>query len=316
MNFLVVADSVARLKPAGDTTLVIARAARRRGHTVAWCEPSGVRLSGSAVECVAREVESCAEGTLPVLGLETAVAIERYDGVWIRKDPPFDAAYMRFCWLLATAERQVWMANRPSLLVRYHEKLIPLEAVAQGFLGADDVIPTYSGDPAGAREFAGKHGRDGTVVKPFLGHGGNDIQRYPAPGLPKGVEPGPDSLVQPFLPEVLTHGDRRVFFLDGECIGHFARIPAPGGFVSNLAQGGTAHASPLTPAEQAVVKKLGAFLKSTGFVLAGADLMGARVSEVNVTSPTGLVSLANLDGGNPGERVLIFAERSVAGYRR
>jgi glutathione synthase len=116
--------------------------------------------------------------------------------------------------------------------------------------------------------------------------------------------------------DILRYGDRRVFFLDGKVLAHFVRRPPAGGFISNLAQGGTAVAEPLPPGADAVLEKLGRFLKAAGIVLAGADLIGRRISEVNITSPTGLRSLETLEGNDYASPIIELVERSALARTR
>src|SRR5262249_54397303 len=162
-------------------------------------------------------------------------------------DPPFDGEYVRLCWLLALGESKAWMLNWPSLLLRYHEKLVPLEALAQGFLRQEDLIPSHIGAHESAVEFVQRNGFKDVVAKPFLGFGGAGVQLLKAEEfIGRGGKRGEveDLLVQPFREEVKRQGDRRVFFLDGEILAHFVRKPKEGGFISNLAQGGTAVTEP------------------------------------------------------------------------
>ena len=214
------------------------------------------------------------------------------------------------------------MFNKPSLLLRYHEKLVPLEALAQGFLQAADIIPSHLGGGDEARSFIRSLGANQVITKPFLGFGGNDVHLVPSReflAAKENAETGgmiEDVLVQPFQEDILRYGDRRVFFLDGEILAHFVRRPKPGGFISNLAQGGSAVAEPLLPEQEAVLKRLGKFLKSAGIALAGADLIGTRISEVNITSPTGLRSLEQLESNDYSSPIMEFAERSVAARTR
>ena len=119
-------------------------------------------------------------------------------------------------------------------------------------------------------------------------------------------------MVQPYLEEIVEQGDRRVFFLDGELLAEFVRFPKEGGFIANLAQGGSAKKVPLSDVERAVCDRLGKFLKHTGIVFAGADLIGSKVSEVNITSPTGLCSLHALEGNDYGAPILDWLEGNAS----
>lgn len=312
MRFLIVADPVDKLKPAGDSTLVIAREMLERRHIVHWGVPADLELERPArVFITSRPVTDCESGQAPRLGTADRLPLDRFHGVLIRKDPPFGRQYLRLCWLLSLAESKTWVFNSPRALLRYHEKLLPLEAVAQGFLKPTDVIPTFIGSsPSVADALLGQPGGD-FVSKPFFGYAGRSVKRWKREALFAGRPlPGqPGDLWQPFLPEVHVHGDRRVFFLNGKLLAHFVRIPKEGDFVSNLAQGGSAESRPLRPVERRVLERLGRFLKAAGIELAGADLIGTRVSEVNVTSPTGLRSLEQLEGKSYAREIVAYCEK-------
>ncbi len=307
MKFLFVADRWERIHPATDTSLAIVRTALGRKHKVAWTTGDAVRLEDGRVRARVIPCLSCADESLPDTGNEEDRAIAEFDAIWIRKDPPFDDSYVSLCWLLCVEESRVLMLNRPSLLLRYHEKMIPFEAVAQGFLKPSDLIPTHIGDAASARAFLERGGYETAVRKPFFGFGGSEILKF---SPLKGEFPAQDELelTQPFQSEVTTQGDRRLFYLRGKFLGDFVRLPKSGGFVSNLAQGGSASLAPLSAPQRAVVDRLGKFLKKSGIVFAGADLIGRRISEVNITSPTGLRSYLKLTGKDLSEKLIDYAE--------
>jgi glutathione synthase len=313
VKLLFVADPIEELKPKGDSSLVMLRAGLRRRHESYWAVPKDLYLASERVGVNAKRCESCEVDQLPVAGAEKTFFLDEIDAVFIRKDPPFDENYVRLCWLLDLAEKKTFFLNRPSLLARYHEKLIPFEAVVQGFLLSEDLIPTFIGPWAETRDFVEKLGVEEIVLKPFLGFGGTGVAKVRSEDfLSRGnafEKKWVPQLVQAFCPEI-SDGDRRVFLLEGKILAHYARIPKEGDFISNLAAGGTAMMKPLSPKAQAALTRLGSFLKSVGLMLAGADLIGDRVSEVNVTSPTGLRSLQLLEGRDYAEEILDFAERS------
>ncbi len=312
MKFLFIADSTEKLKPASDTSLAIVRETLKRKHSVFWATDLGVELSGDQVGVWAAPVKSCLQDDFPTLGDLAWHPINAFHGAWIRKDPPFDTSYVKLCWMLSLAESKVWMLNRPSLLIRYHEKLVPLEARAQGYLSKEEILPSHIGTAKGAREFIERMKPEWVVTKPFLGFGGGGVQKHSLQDflkLPDSVLA--DSVVQPFRTEITEVGDRRVFFLQGKYSGDFVRMPKPGGFISNLARGGSAKDEPLTTKEKKVIEKVGKFLKKTGIGFAGADFIGHRVSEINITSPTGVRALEKFDGRNLAEELVMLAEIQI-----
>ncbi len=311
MKTLYIGDPFPRLKPATDSSLALVREDLKRKNKVFWAEPSALRLEQGKLWVSAMPCVQCDEGMTPEVGTNQEKALRDFNVVWIRKDPPFDSEYTSLCWLLALEEKSVLMVNRPSLLLRYHEKLLPFEAHAQGFLSAKDLIPTHVGSAGTARDFLKRGGIDWAIRKPFFGFGGADIKRFQVGDSKRLPNEDELELTQPYLEEISTLGDRRVFFLAGRYIGDFVRLPQAGEVVSNIARGGRAAVLPLTAKQKTVVDRLGKFLKKVGIVFAGADMIGSRVSEVNVTSPTGLLSYRQLTGIDLVPRILDYIERSA-----
>lgn len=298
-KLVLIGDPVAKLKPAADSSFAMAEVALSQGISVYWAEADSVALSAQDVWLKAARVRAVSAQGLDLVEPAEELPLRKFAVAMIRKDPPFDTSYLRLCWLLALEESRVRLLNSPSSLLRYHEKMLPYEAVAQGFLKAADVIPSFCGPGAEARRFLENLGVAEVVSKPFLGHGGEAVHKLSRTEV-LGFEPhspllGGGNLLQPYQPEI-TKGDRRVFFLKGKYIGSFLRVPKEGHFVSNLAQGGTAVVAPLSAREKSVIERTGKFLRRVGIFFAGADLIGHRLSEVNVTSPTGFRSLEKLQG--------------------
>lgn len=311
VNILFVADSLEKIKPLSDTTLVFLRQCLKLKHKVSWATDSDVEFSGDKVIVHACEVKSCEVDAKPALLDKKTVGIDKFKLVFIRKDPPFDSSYVRLCWILALAEKKTTFLNSPSQLLRYHEKLVPLEALAQGFLEKKDIIPTHLGSAVSAKHFVNDYEIENVIIKPFLGFGGTGVElRKREDFVASSSMKYEDIVVQPFHEEVVK-GDHRVFFLEGKMIGSFARIPKEGGFISNLAQGGSAKPVKLTSSQLKVMERTGKFLKKTGIFFAGADLIGNYVSEVNITSPTGLVVFEKLFGVDLSEMILKAALKRV-----
>ncbi|MBI4238503.1 MAG: hypothetical protein HY696_08835 [Deltaproteobacteria bacterium] len=299
MQILIIGDSLAKLRPQSDTSLALAHAALQRGHAVWWGEAERVVFWERATMTHAVPLTACVSKSLPVVGAETRCAIDQFDLVVIRKDPPFDDSYVRLCWLLLPYEGRVTISNRPSALLTHHEKMIPWLARAAGALRDDEVHPTcVTADAAVARDYVLAHPAPAWVVKPWLGFGGGAVQQAAdaaavAALVAAASEP---QLVQPLLPAVATGGDRRVFLLGGRVVGSLVRIPKPGSIVSNLAAGGRAELRPMDAATQDRCERLARYLHEAQIDFAGADCIAGIVSEVNITSPTGLVALTRIDG--------------------
>lgn len=316
MRVLVVADPLEKIRPTSDTSLALVRASLNRRHKVDWAAAEGVEIHDNQVLVESQPVENCEKGTLPVLGKNKWRRLTEWDACFIRKDPPFDSSYVKLCWCLALEEKRVWMLNRPSLLLRYHEKMLPFEAMAQGFLKSKDLIPTHIGRLSRAKAFVdGIKFTGDVVVKPFLGFGGGSVQRLRREAFTQIPESEfSDSLVQPFQEAISSGGDRRVFFLEGRIVADFVRLPPKGGFVSNLAQGGSGEMRPMTNTEKSVAARVGKFLKAVGVVFAGADMIGPLVSEINITSPTGLRKVEEFTGHDFAQDVLVLAEKRIRAH--
>lgn len=314
LKIFFVADPVEILKPESDSSLALLREAQKRGHRTYWLTDSEVEYVNGKVMLRARKCGSCSSSGVPPLGEIEVLDAESFHAGFIRKDPPFNESYVRLCWILALIEKKVFFVNQPSLLVRYHEKLLPLEAFSQGYLKKTDLIPTHLGSGPSAAAFVQNLKAPLVITKPFLGYGGRNIDQWKKEDfVQKGLsrpEKWEGLVVQPFLKEVLAE-DRRLLVIDGKIRGQFVRIPPQGGFVANLAQGGTAEYRPLSKAQLAVGERAAHFLKKIGIVFAGLDLIGSKVSEINVTSPTGFLSYESLTGDNLAKYVLDSTERNA-----
>lgn len=303
MNFLIIGDSIRSLKPKTDTSLGMAREALLRMHTVHWATSEDLFLWDGRVHARVDNIKGCAEGSLPATEtISEPAPLNSYDGVWIRKDPPFDVSYLSLCWLLALEENNVPMMNKPSLLLRYHEKMLPWEALERGFIRKEEVIPSFL--PTGKRfKVPADFPRGECVTKPWLGHGGKDVQAIPAPHTPE-----PYQFLQPLQKDIYRTGDRRIWFLDGDVIGSFTRIPQPGEIKSNIASGGKGIMREMSKKERELADRVGAFLKDIGIAFAGVDMLAEKISEINITSPTGLLTYHDLGGPRLVPLLLNYAE--------
>jgi glutathione synthase len=311
MKFLFIGDPLSLLKPKTDTSLALIVESLQRKHRCSWATPENLVFESGKLKVKHAPIVGAKLGELPAAGPETHSKLADFSVVWIRKDPPFDSQYLSLCWLLSLEEHKTLMVNRPSLLIRYHEKLIPWHALALGYLTLQDLVPTHIGDAATAKGFLDKGKWEEAIRKPFFGFGGAEVQRFPwgpSEELPLSSEL---QLTQPFLPEIQTAGDRRVFFIGGKVVGDFVRLPGNGQHVSNIARGGSGHLVPMTAKQKHLVQRLGRFLKKVGIAFAGADVIGNRLSEVNITSPTGVRTYDGLSGINLAPKILDYVERSA-----
>jgi glutathione synthase len=217
------------------------------------------------------------------------------DVVWMRQDPPFDLSYITATHLLERIQGETLVANDPASVRNAPEKLFVLDY-------ARFMPPTMITRSLGAaRKFLSEHGE--IVLKPLHGNGGKAIFKIGSDGanLSSLIEVFNTSYVEPhmvqaFLPSVVA-GDKRIVLVDGEVAGAVNRIPGEGEIRSNLAVGGTAAKSNLTPREREICAAMGPELKKRGLIFVGIDVIGGEwLTEINVTSPTGIVAIDRFNG--------------------
>jgi glutathione synthase len=234
------------------------------------------------------------------------------DVVLMRQDPPFHVGYITATHLLERIEHETLVVNNPASVRNAPEKVMVLDY--RKFM--PPTLITRSLDEV--RAFQKEHGA--IVVKPLHGNGGKAIFRIEADGSNVGALfevfnstwPEPH-MVQPFLPDV-AKGDKRIVLIDGEVTGAINRRPGEGEFRSNLAVGGSAEATLLTPEEQEICAAMGPRLKELGLIFVGIDVIGGKwLTEINVTSPTGIVAIDRFNGTDTGAKILDAIERRLAG---
>jgi glutathione synthase len=291
MNILFIADPLESFKIYKDTTFAMMREARRRGHRISACEPQDMSWqTGGQVMVQTRHITLTGDAgawfapdAARADGLE---AVAGFDAVIMRKDPPFDSEYFYSTHLLEQAEREgASVFNKPRALRDHPEKLAILE-FAQ--FSAPTLVTRSAAD---IRRFHAQH--QDIILKPLDGMGGMGIFRVRQDGLNLGSiietlnKNGAESvMVQRFLPEIAS-GDKRVLVIGGKPVPFsLARIPQGGEVRGNLAAGGLGVARPLSKRDFEIAEALGPVLAARGLLLAGIDVIGDYVTEINVTSPT------------------------------
>jgi glutathione synthase len=288
MKLLFIADPLESFKTYKDTTFSMMREAQRRGHSIAACQPQDMMWErGGSVMAHARDILLTGnKDDWFSVQQERSVALVAFDAVLMRKDPPFDSEYFYATHLLEQAERDgALVFNKPRALRDHPEKLAIMEFPQ--FIG-----PTLvTRDARDIQRFHAEH-RD-IILKPLDGMGGMGIFRVGPDGLNLGSitetlnRSGAQSLmVQKFLPEIID-GDKRVLIIGGTPVPYcLARIPQGSEVRGNLAAGGKGVARPLSRRDLEIAQALGPVLQSRGLLLAGVDVIGDCVTEINVTSPT------------------------------
>ncbi len=314
MKILFLTDPILSLKPQTDTSLGLMRVARLKNQDCFFACADDVFWN--ATEAAVKSFRVLTPGDRhqqPRLASEGVTAMTDFDLIFVRKDPPFDDSYLRLCWFLAAFEDRVRFSNRPSLLLRYHEKMLPLEGAAQGIFDSEDfVLSCISKSEQEIRSFVESIDSQEIIVKPWLGHGGRDVQLFKKDHLLENLSSilsgTEEVIVQAFQSEVQVTGDRRVFFIGGRHVGDFVRMPQKGRFVSNIAQGGRALLTPMNEAELRLTKKIEFFLSKLKIDFAGADFIGSRVNEINITSPTGFLTYEDISQINLCETYFDYLE--------
>ena len=322
MNLLFVADALEAFNPKKDSTLAMMREAARRGHAVWACEPRHLQWGRDArgaqpVSAPCRHIEPL-DGARPWFSEIEVVqrALRDFDAVLMRKDPPFDSEFFYATHLLEQAEREgARVFNRPRALRDHPEKLAILEW--------PQFIPDtlVSRDQAALRAFAREHGD--VIVKPLDGMGGSGVFR-----LRSGADGAPDVnlgvvletltdtgrrtiMAQRFVPQI-AQGDKRVLLIAGEPVPYaLARIPQHGETRGNLAAGGLGRAQPLQDSDRAIAQAIGPALAARGLLLVGLDIIGERLTEINVTSPTCFVEIRDQTGYDVAARFIDALQQAL-----
>ena len=314
MKLLFITDPLESFKIYKDTTFAMMREAQRRGHTVAVCLPQDlVWQRGSQVTARVRDIVLTGDSTnwFQAQPLRSA-ALTAFDAVLMRKDPPFDSEYFYATHLLEQAEREgARVFNKPRALRDHPEKLAIMEFPQ--FIG-----PTLvTRDPQDIQRFHAEH--QDIILKPLDGMGGMGIFRVGPDGLNLGSitetlnRHGAQSvMVQKFLPEI-TEGDKRVLVIGGKPVPFcLARIPQGSEVRGNLAAGGKGVARPLSARDWEIAEALGPVLHSRGLLLAGVDVIGDCVTEINVTSPTCFQEIYDQTGCDVAFLFVDALEKAVA----
>jgi glutathione synthase len=289
-------DPLEDVKIDGDTSFALAEVAQARGAELFVYGPDHMSYEQGRVTAWARPAKvQRVKGTPGVFGETVKLDLARdLDVILMRQDPPFDMSYITACHLLELISGETLVVNHPEGVRSSPEKIFPL-------LYPEIMPPTLvSRDVRDILAFRATH-KD-IIIKPLYGHGGAGVFRL------KPDDSNMDSLlevfftrsrepvmVQAFLPAV-SEGDKRIMLVDGEPVGAINRRPQAGQVRSNLVVGGTAEKSDLSDADRRICEIIGPELKRRGLVLTGIDVIGGRLTEVNVTSPTGVQAIKALSG--------------------
>ena len=314
LNVALQMDPIGAVNIDADSTFRIALEAQMRGHRLFYYTPDKLAFVEGRVIARGWPIELRRErGNHVSYGTEVEVDLAEFDVVWLRQDPPFDMGYITTTHLLEMIHPGTLVVNDPFWVRNSPEKLLVLRF-------ADLTPPTaIARDLATIRSFKARHGD--VILKPLYGNGGAGVFRLDAQDrnlaslheVFMGINREP-LIVQKFLPAV-SQGDKRVILVDGEPIGAINRVPQAGQTRSNMHAGGRPEPVGLTARDLQICAAIGPVLKEKGQVFVGIDVIGDYLTEINVTSPTGLQELERFDGINGAERIwqVIEAKRSIQG---
>jgi glutathione synthase len=311
LNVAVQMDPIARINIRGDSTFALLLEAQKRGHGLSYFTPDKLSLRGDEVVAPVQSLTVRDEvGDHFALGEPKRTSISSFDVVLLRQDPPFDLAYITSTHLLERIHPKTLVVNDPAAVRNAPEKLFVMNFPKL-------MPPTLiSRDLDEINAFRDEHGA--VVMKPLHGHGGAAVFRVMPQDMNFGSlydmfsvtfkEPW---VIQRFLPEV-KHGDKRIILVDGEFAGAVNRVPAPDDLRSNMVRGGAAQATDLSPREQEICKTLGPALRAEGLLFVGIDVIDGFLTEINVTSPTGIRAVARLGGPDIAAKIwdVIEAKRA------
>ncbi len=290
-------DPIEAIDINADSTFALALEAQARGHGLFHYLPQNLALREGRVIASAHPIEVRREiGNHFTFGPPETLDLSDVDVVLMRQDPPFDMAYITATHILEHIHPQTLVVNDPVSVRNAPEKLFVTHF--------DGVMPPtlISSSPSEIAAFRARH-KD-IIVKPLYGNGGAGVFH---------ITPGDENLnslleiftqmfrepviVQRYLPEV-RHGDKRIILVDGEPVGAINRVPAEGEARSNMHVGGRAEKSELTEREKEICATIGPALRDQGLIFVGIDVIGNYLTEINVTSPTGIQEIDRYDGSN------------------
>ena len=307
MKVAIQMDPIGPINIDADSTFRIAEEAQARGHELFYYTPDRLFYREGSVFARGWPLEvRRVKGDHYSLGEEAEVDLSTFDVVWLRQDPPFDMGYITTTHILDRIHPKTLVVNDPFWVRNYPEKLLVLDF-------PDLTPPTLiARDLDTIRAFKATHGD--IILKPLYGNGGAGVFRLGPQDrnlaslheLFSGINREP-LIAQKFLPAV-SKGDKRIILVDGEPVGAINRVPAEGETRSNMHVGGRPEKIGLTDRDREICARIGPVLREKGQIFVGIDVIGDWLTEINVTSPTGIQELERFDGTNVAEKIWLAIE--------
>ncbi|WP_027514795.1 glutathione synthase [Bradyrhizobium sp. WSM1417] len=311
LNVAVQMDPIARINIKGDSTFALLLEAQKRGHGLSYYTPDKLSMVGEEIVAPVQLLTVRDEpGNHFTLGEPRREALNGFDVVLLRQDPPFDLAYITSTHLLERIHPKALVVNDPASVRNAPEKLF--------VMNFPQLMPPtlISRDLDEINAFRDRHGA--VVMKPLHGHGGAAVFRV----MPQDMNFGSlfdmfsvtfkeAWVIQQFIPEV-KHGDKRIILINGEFAGAVNRVPAADDLRSNMVRGGAAQETELTPREREICATVGPALRERGLLFVGIDVINGNLTEINVTSPTGIRAIARLGGPDVAAKLWDVIEQKRA----
>lgn len=311
LNVAVQMDPIARINIKGDSTFALLLEAQKRGHGLSYYTPDKLSMVGDEIVAPVQLLTVRDEpGDHFTLGEPRREALNGFDVVLLRQDPPFDLAYITSTHLLERIHPKTLVVNDPASVRNAPEKLF--------VMNFPQLMPPtlISRDLDEINAFRDKHGA--VVMKPLHGHGGAAVFRV----MPQDMNFGSlfdmfsvtfreAWVIQQFIPEVKL-GDKRIILVNGEFAGAVNRVPAADDLRSNMVRGGAAKETELTPREREICATVGPALRERGLLFVGIDVINGNLTEINVTSPTGIRAIARLGGPDVAAKIWDAIEQKRA----
>jgi glutathione synthase len=308
-------DPIENVDINADSTFRLAEEAQNRGHDLYVYTPNDLTFNRGKITAKVRSISLKRKiGDHVNLGALEILALSEFDVIWLRQDPPFDMGYITNTHLLDLIGQETLIVNNPFWVRNLPEKLLVLEF--------PDLIPDtlISRDLEEIKKFKSEF--NDIIIKPLYGNGGAGIFRLREDDknlaslyeLFSDISSEP-LIAQAFLPDV-KNGDKRIILIDGEPVGAINRVPKAGETRSNMHVGGKAEPAKLNQRDREICSALGPILKSKGQIFVGIDVIGAYLTEINVTSPTGIQELERFDKVNVAEMIWQAVEKRVESSAR
>ena len=308
-------DPLDKIDVGGDSTYMLMLEGCRRGGEVAWCTPMDLYALTGRCHARCQRVEVTADAPYFRSAEPQDRDLSEFDVVWLRKDPPFDIAYVFSTYMLDLVSEGTLVLNDPASIRDANEKMVALRY--------PDLVPTtlVTADidraMAWAAEASGK-----VVLKPWDGNGGRGVlvTQHGDGNMRSMLELLTDEgrihiLLQKYIPEI-SQGDKRIILIDGEARGWMNRVPGAGDHRGNMHVGATVEATDLSDREREICAAIGPWLKESGLLFVGIDTIGQFMTEINVTSPTGIQEINHLMNCHLERDITDAVESKLAQLRR